>query len=308
MRVALYSRGLLPDIRAETGIQYDHHAGGILQIFENQKDLVGATTHAAWLGELGCDSRVLDPEECIALEPALAHQAARLVGGIFTAEDETGDAYKFTKQLATVSAERGVEFRYGETVTTIKADGGEVRAVKTKSGSWEADAYVISLGSYSPLILRPLGISLPIYPTKGYSITIPITGGNSAPQLSITDHENKIVYSRLGDRLRVAGTAEFAGYDTVLDENRANSISAKARDRFPVAGDFDSAKFWTGLRPMTPDGVPIIGATRYTNLYLNTGHGTLGWTMSAGSGKAVADLISGKAPEIDLTAYSAARF
>ena len=147
-----------------------------------------------------------------------------------------------------------------------------------------------------------------MFPAKGYSITVPITGCNSAPQLSITDHENKIVYSRLGDRLRVAGTAEFAGYDTVLDERRAKSISAKAQERFPGAGDFDSAEFWTGLRPLTPDGVPIVSATRYVNLYLNTGHGTLGWTMSAGSGKAIADLISGKAPEIDLTAYSAARF
>ncbi|MEE2761712.1 MAG: D-amino acid dehydrogenase [Pseudomonadota bacterium] len=308
MSIALYSRALLPDVRAETGIQYDHRAGGILQIFENQKDFVGATNHAAWLRELGCDSRVLNPADCITLEPALVQQEARLVGGIYTAEDETGDAYKFTKQLAAISAKRGVKFLYGVTVTAIETDGSKVRAVKTNNGSCRADAYVMSLGSYTPLILRPLGISLPIFPTKGYSITIPITGGNSAPHLSITDHENKIVYSRLGDRLRVAGTAEFAGYDTVLDENRAKSISAKARERFPGAGDFDSAEFWTGLRPLTPDGVPIVGATRYTNLYLNTGHGTLGWTMSAGSGKAVADLISGKAPEIDLTPYSAARF
>ena len=308
MRISLYSRELMPEIREDTGIDYDYRADGILEIYENQKDLDAGIHHSAWLRDLGCDNRVLSPDECIAVEPALAGSAENLVGGILTSEDESGDAHKFTHELAAVCAARGVDFRYGEDVRAIETDGDEVRAVRTDKRSFEADAFVVSLGSYSPLFLRPLGINLQVFPTKGYSITVPITGSNSAPKVSLTDQDNRIVYSRLGDRMRVAGTAEFNGYDTELDEGRARSIVAKARERFPSAGDFDQAELWTGLRPLTPSGVPVIGPTKYSNLYLDTGHGTLGWTMCAGSGKAIADLISGDAPDIDLAPYSVERF
>jgi D-amino-acid dehydrogenase len=308
MRICLYSRALMPEIREDTGIEYDHRPDGILQLYENSKDLEAGTRHAMWLRELGCDNQILTPEECIALEPALAQRAAYLAGGIHTATDESGDAYKFTHELAAVCQTRGVTFHYGEDIETITTDGARIGGVRTRDRTFEADAYVLSLGSYSPLFLRPLGISLPVFPTKGYSVTIPVSGDNSAPQISLTDEENRIVYSRLGDRLRVAGTAEFAGYDTVLDEARAGTILANAKARFPDAGDFGSAELWCGLRPLTPDGVPVVSATKYPNLFLDTGHGTLGWTMCAGSGKAIADLISGNTPEIDLAPYSADRF
>ncbi len=308
MRICLYSRALMPGIREDTSIEYDHCPDGILQFYENKQELDAGTRHAMWLRELGCDNQLLTRQECIALEPALTHREAHLAGGIHTATDESGDAYKFTHELAAVCQARGVSFHYGETIKAIEADGARISAARTEGATFEADAFVLSLGSYSPLFLRPLGISLPVFPTKGYSITVPVTGDNAAPKISLTDEENKIVYSRLGNRMRVAGTAEFSGYDTVLDESRAKSIVANAKARFPGAGDFDQAELWTGLRPLTPDGMPVVSATKYANLFLDTGHGTLGWTMCAGSGKAIADLISGNAPEIGLAAYSAARF
>ncbi|MBT5179913.1 MAG: D-amino acid dehydrogenase [Rhodospirillaceae bacterium] len=308
MRICLYSRALMPEIREDTGIEYDHRPDGILQIYENRNDLDSSARHAMWLRELGCDNKVLTRQECIALEPALAERADQLAGGIYTETDESGDAYKFTHELAAVCAARGVSFHYGETIEAIAADGARIGGIRTKGRTFEADAYVLSLGSYSPLFLRPLGISLPVFPTKGYSVTVPVSGLGSAPKISLTDHENRIVYSRLGDRLRVAGTAEFSGYDTELDEARARTILANAKARFPGAGDFSTAELWTGLRPLTPDGVPVVSATKYPNLFLDTGHGTLGWTMCAGSGKAIADLISGSAPEIDLAAFSIDRF
>ena len=180
--------------------------------------------------------------------------------------------------------------------------------MKTDRGECYADIFVVSLGSYSPLLLKPLNIKLPVYPTKGYSVTIPTSGHNNAPGISITDEDNKIVYSRLGNRLRVAGTAEFAGYDTKLNENRARVILNKAQAQFPNGGDFNNATFWTGLRPLTPDGMPVIGKTSIKNLYLNTGHGTLGWTMCTGSGKVISDLISGTSPEIDASSFGIKRF
>ncbi|NQV54454.1 MAG: D-amino acid dehydrogenase [Rhodospirillales bacterium] len=308
MRISLYSRGLLPDIRSDTGIEYDLETRGILQIYENQNDLEAAARHGEWLGQLGCKSEVLNKEQCIQLDSALEACADKLIGGIYTKDDESGDAYKFTANLAGICAARGVTFRYGETIEALRTQHGKIESVRTDGGNYSGDAFLMSLGSYSPLILRPLGINLPVFPTKGYSVTIPIGSGNGAPSVSLTDEENKLVYSRLGDRLRIAGTAEFSGYDTNLEERRANSILAKARQRFPSAGDFDKAEFWTALRPLTPDGMPVIGATKYDNLFMNTGHGTLGWTMCAGSGKAISDLISGAAPEIDIAAYSLDRF
>jgi D-amino-acid dehydrogenase len=231
-----------------------------------------------------------------------------IVGGVHAPDDESGDAHIFTRELARVVAERGVEFRYDVTVIGFDAEGGAITRILTNQGEMTADAYVMAFGSYSQLALRPLGIDPHIFPTKGYSVTVPTEGRNGAPTVSITDVDHKIVYSRLGDRMRVAGTAEFAGYDSTLTEDRARVVLAQAQRQFPNAGDFTKAKFWTGLRPLTPDGVPVLGRTRYGNLYLNTGHGTLGWTLAAGSGQVVADLIDSKTPVLDISRYGVDRF
>lgn len=308
MKLALYSRELMPGIRADTGIDYDLQTRGILDIYRNRKELDAAIAQAAIYRDLGCDNKILGAKACIALEPALEEKGDELVGGIHTPNDESGDAHTFTRKLALVAAHRGTEFRFGETITALEAEGDHITGVITDKGRLEADAYVVSMGSYGPLLLKKLGIRLPVYPTKGYSVTIPTGGHNGAPTISITDEDHKLVYSRLGDRLRVAGTAEITGYDTTLNEARARSILEKAKSQFSGAGDFDKATFWTGLRPLTPDGMPVIDRAKYANLFLNTGHGTLGWTLCAGSGKALADMVSGTEPDIELSGFTLDRF
>ena len=267
-----------------------------------------AVSHAARLNQLGCHNRVLSQNSCFVLEPALKESDKEILGGVHIPDDESGDAYGFTCEIARIASNSGVSFRYDETIQHLKSQNGQIHCVKTDKGECYADIFVVSLGSYSPLLLKPLNIRLPVYPTKGYSVTIPTSGRNNAPGISITDEDNKIVYSRLGNRLRVAGTAEFSGYDTKLNENRARAILNKAQAQFPNGGDFNNATFWTGLRPLTPDGMPVIGKTSIKNLYLNTGHGTLGWTMCAGSGKVISDLISGTSPEIDTSSFGIERF
>jgi D-amino-acid dehydrogenase len=214
--------------------------------------------------------------------------------------DESGDAHRFTQELARLCAARGVGFRFGSGVARIATAGGRVAGVLLESGqSVAADAYVMALGSYSPLLLRPIGISIPVYPLKGYSITIDLAEGDVAPRISLSDGAHKLVMSRLGNRLRVAGTAELTGYDTSINEVRCKAIVRRTFELFPKAGKPENARFWAGLRPGTPGGVPCIGRTRYPNLLLNTGHGTLGWTMACGSGAAVADIAGGRTPETD---------
>ena len=308
LKLALYSRELLRKIRLETEINYDVNTRGILQIYRNTKTMDGAVSHAARLNQLGCHNRVLSQNSCFILESALKESDEEILGGVHTPDDESGDAYGFTCEIARIASNSGVSFRYDETIQHLKSQNGQIHCVKTDKGECYADIFVVSLGSYSPLLLKPLNIKLPVYPTKGYSVTIPTSGRNNAPGISITDEDNKIVYSRLGNRLRVAGTAEFAGYDTKLNENRARAILNKAQAQFPNGGDFNNATFWTGLRPLTPDGMPVIGKTSIKNLYLNTGHGTLGWTMCSGSGKVISDLISGTSPEIDASSFGIERF
>jgi D-amino-acid dehydrogenase len=306
--VCLYSRDLLPQIRQDTGIQYDHLERGILQIYRNPKELEEFAKQAAVLRELGCDNRLVDEAEVHRLEPAYDTSPDKLAGAIYTPDDESGDAHKFAKELGGYAASMGVEFRYGESVQSLNKDGGKITSVTTDKGTINADAVVMSLGSYSPLFLKPLGVKLPVYPTKGYSITVPTSGYNGTPTISLTDEDHKLVFTRLGDRLRVAGTAEFNGYDTEMNEGRVTSIRDVSQKLFPNAGDYSKSEFWTALRPLTPDGVPVISGTKYDNLYLNTGHGTLGWTMCAGSGKIAADLVSGKTPEIDISGIGLNRF
>jgi D-amino-acid dehydrogenase len=281
---------------------------GILQIFRNQIQFDAAAKDAEMMTSLGCAETVFDRDGCLALEPALRDTGDAIVGGVHAPGDETGDAHIFTRELARVLAERGVSFNYDVTILRLDTERGAISRVVTTQGTLTADAYVMALGSYSQLLLAPLGIDPHIFPTKGYSVTVPTAGRNGAPSVSITDVDHKIVYSRLGDRLRVAGTAEFAGYDSSLTQDRARVILEHAQKQFPNGGDFAKAQLWTGLRPLTPDGVPVLGRTRYPNLYLDTGHGTLGWTLAAGSGQVLADLIDGKTPVLDPTRYGVDRF
>jgi len=295
-----YSRAQLLALRAETGIQYEQQTRGILRLYESRQTLDEAIGAAFLEKRHGIDLRLLTAAECVALEPALAACAGRIAGGVHAPADESGDAHKFTQDLARLCAARGVQFRYGSSIRRVEIAGGRVARVLLGNGeAIEADAYVMALGSYSPLLLRPVGISIPVYPLKGYSITIALAEGDVAPRISLSDGAHKLVMSRLGDRLRVAGTAELTGYNTAVNEVRCRAIVRRTFELFPKAGRPEDAQFWAGLRPATPGGVPCVGRTSYPNLYLNTGHGTLGWTMACGSGAAIADIVSGRKPELD---------
>ena len=297
--LGLYSRATLQALRAETGIEYDHLSRGILHFYTSQAELDAAIGPASVMREHGCDIEMLSPQQCIAIEPALAHARGILKGGSMTASDESGDAHKFTQSLARLAARRGVKFLHGRNIVGLARKGDRIAGVRLDDETLEADAYVVSLGAYSPLLTRKVGIELNIYPAKGYSATVPVADAARAYSVSLTDDEYKLVFSRLGDRLRIAGTAELNGYDTGLNEVRCRALLRRTEALFPGAGDAGRAQFWTGLRPATPSNVPYIGGTRYPNLYLNTGHGTLGWTHACGSGRALAELISGRVPEID---------
>ena len=298
LRIADYSRTSLEALRQETGIAYDQRMQGTLQLFRTQAQLDASAKDVKALNADGVPCEVLDPEGCIRQEPALAHARDKIVGGLLTPLDETGDCFKFTNALAALAADRGVAFRWGETIQRLEVAGGTVTGVVTDKGLQTADAVVLALGSYSPMLLKPLGISLPVYPVKGYSRTIPLTDAARAPESTVMDESYKIAITRLGDRIRVGGMAEISGYNNRLDPARRRTLEHSVTDLFP-GGDLSRATFWSGLRPMTPDGTPVIGATRIKGLYLNTGHGTLGWTMSSGSGRLIADLVSGRSPEID---------
>jgi D-amino-acid dehydrogenase len=303
LALALYSRTELQRLRVETGIRYEHETRGILHFHTDQKNLDRAALHAKALRQYGCEPEVKTPDECVAIEPALAHARERLAGGTFTSSDESGDAHKFTQSLAALAEGHGVRFRYGCSVERLETEEGRLVSVivhDVHDGAEEsvtADAYVVALGSYSPLLLDRVGVSIPVYPVKGYSITIPLEEGDEAPHVSLTDEAAKLVFTRLGARLRVAGTAELAGYDTELRAERCEALLRRTYDLFPRAGRAERAEHWTGLRPATPSNVPLVGRTRIPNLYLNTGHGTLGWTLACGSGKALSDILGGKRPE-----------
>ena len=304
VNLGLYSRGLLQELRAETGIEYDHLERGILHFYTSQEAFDAAQEPARIMREFGCELDMKTPEECVAIEPALARARASITGGSLTPSDESGDAHLFTQRLAALCVTAGVQFLYGHTITHVAAAGGAVSGVSVTGPDGRAalingDAYVVALGSYSPHLLAPLGIRLAIYPAKGYSVTLPVADAVLAPSVSLTDDEYKLVYSRLGDRLRIAGTCELDGYDTALNDVRCQAIIRRTEELFPGAGDVGQARYWAGLRPATPSNVPYIGKTKYANLYLDTGHGTLGWTHACGSGKAIADIVSGKTPTVD---------
>ncbi|MEO8145492.1 MAG: D-amino acid dehydrogenase [Betaproteobacteria bacterium] len=304
VKLGMYSRASLQELRRETGIHYDELTRGILHLYTDPEEFEACKAPAGLMRAMGMDRQLKTPEECAAIEPALASCKHLLAGGTYSDSDESGDAHKFTTELAGLGAQRGVLFDFGVELKRISAAGQEITGIEIlrKDGRPEtirADAYVLALGSYSPLFASTLGISLAIYPAKGYSVTMPVKDPKAAWSVSLTDDEHKLVYSRLGDRLRVAGTAELTGYNLDINTVRCEAIVKRTMDLFPDAGDPAKAQFWTGLRPSTPSNIPYIGRTKYPNLFLNTGHGTLGWTHACGSGRIVADLISGRRPEVE---------
>jgi D-amino-acid dehydrogenase len=299
--LATYSRSQLQALRAETAIAYDHLQRGILHFYTDRREYAAAVEAAELMREFGCERRTVSADECVAIEPALAAARSLLVGGDYTAADESGDAHQFTQQLAALCADRGVRFRHGVTVKKLLKAKGAIAGVLLQTATGDdlltADAYVLALGSYTPLLLRPLGIHLPVYPAKGYSATLDLAQTSVAPSVSLTDDGHKIVFSRLGQRLRIAGTAEFNGYNTELNAVRCSALMQRANQLFPELHPLGEPQFWCGLRPATPSNVPAIGRSAIPNLFLNTGHGTLGWTMACGSGAALADIVSGRKPE-----------
>ena len=308
VRLAEYSRDCLVALRKETGIAYDERSKGTLQVFRDQRQFDEAAHDIAVLERYGVPYALLDGAGCELAEPALARVRGRILGGLRLPADETGDCFKFTQALAAMALELGVKFRNGVQVTSVRADGERIHGVVTSQGELMADAFVVAMGSYSPLLLRPLGVKIPVYPVKGYSITMPVVDPSGAPESTVMDESVKVGITRLGERIRVGGTAELAGYDTTLRQERRAPLERAVSELFPHGGDLTQATFWCGLRPMTPDGTPVIGATPYRNLFLNTGHGTLGWTMSCGSARVLADIVSGRAPDISLEGLSMTRY
>ncbi|MCU6432785.1 D-amino acid dehydrogenase [Undibacterium sp. Jales W-56] len=306
--ISEYSRQTLQAVRKETGIAYDCLTKGILHFYTEQKEFDDSLPAAKLMRDLGCPRDSISADEVVRIEPALARIRDKIVGGDYTETDESGDVYKFTSGLASKAAEAGVDFQYNTSVTRLLTEGSGASAkivgveIIDASGRHQvlrADAFVMAMGSFSQPLLKPLGIHLMIYPGKGYSATYQITNPDEAPTISLTDDGYKLVVSRLGDRLRVAGTCEINGYGRDLNTARCEAITRRTRELFPDACDYENPVYWTGLRPLTPSNVPYIGKTKFSNLYLNTGHGTLGWTMGAGSGRAIADIVSGRMPEVE---------
>jgi D-amino-acid dehydrogenase len=298
--LAIYSRECLRALRSDTGIRYDELSRGILHFCTSERDFESVAGHAQAVRAMGISRHIKSARECLDIEPALRDSRAPILGGVYTPEDESGDARKFTQELARLCREKGVRFEMEKTVDALEAAGGRIECVRLGRERLRADAFVVSLGSYSPMLLKPLGIRIPVYPLKGYSVTLPLSPAHAdaAPTVSLTDEAHKIVISRLGSRLRAAGTAELTGYDASVNAVRCDAIVQRIRHLFPALGTIEPVDRWAGLRPATPDNVPIIGRTRVQNLYLNTGHGTLGWTLACGSARVLADLVSGRTPEV----------
>ena len=308
VRLAEYSRDCLRELRQATGIAYDERMQGTLQLFRSAAQLDATGADIAVLQRDGVAYELLDRAGCIGAEPALAAVRDKFVGGLRLPGDETGDCHLFTQRLAVLAARLGVRFRYHTAILSLLGDATRVTGAQTAAGPLQADAVVAALGSYTPLLLRPLGIRLPVYPVKGYSLTLTIVDAARAPESTVMDETHKVAVTRLGNRIRVGGTAELAGYTLQLHEARRRTLEHVVGDLFPGGGDAANASFWCGLRPMTPDGTPIVGATPVRGLFLATGHGTLGWTMAAGTGRVLADVISGRAPQIDLAGLTLARY
>ena len=308
VRLSEYSRDCLDELRAETGISYEGRQRGTTQLFRTQAQVDAAAKDIAVLKASGVPFELLDRDAIARVEPALASVKHKLAGALHLPNDQTGDCFMFTSRLAEMARELGVEFRFGCNIERLENDGERIAGVWIDGELERADQYVLALGSYSPQMLKPLGIKAPIYPLKGYSLTVPIANADMAPNSTILDETYKVAITRFDNRIRVGGMAEIAGHDLSLDPRRRETLEMVVGDLYPQGGDPTTGEFWTGLRPATPDGTPIIGATRYRNLFLNTGHGTLGWTMACGSGSLLADLIAKKRPQISAQGLDISRY
>ena len=308
LRLSLYARERLHQTLARESIAFTRQRTGILTLYQNQRDFGLAREHAVALRELGSEREIVDAQGCLEKEPALQHSAAPIVGGTFSPLDESGDCLAFTEALAERCQKRGVTFKFNTKVTGLKRKDWHIQCVETDQGEIEGDVYVLALGSYTPEFLQELGLKLPIYPAKGYSVTVPVKNDEGAPKMSLTSYDHKLVFSRFGNKLRVAGMLEFGGYDTELDEDRARVVLNNTLKLFPRGIEAEHAEFWTGLRPQTPDSIPVVGRGAQENLVLNAGHGMLGWTMAMGTARIAADLAGHKAPEIDINAFGWERF
>lgn len=313
MRLADHSRHCLAALRQETGIQYEQRQQGTLQLFRSQKQLDAAAQDISVLQQLGVPFELLDRDGCIRAEPGLASSAEKFVGGLRLPQDETGDCHLFTRTLEARCRELGVAFRYGCTVSELVRTGNAIAGVRLtdhhgKHQTVSADNYVLALGSYSPGLLKPLGINLPVYPVKGYSLTMPVKAYDLAPSSTIMDETYKVAITRFDERIRVGGTAELAGHNLRLRNKPLATLRMVVNDLFPGGGDMQDISYWSGLRPMTPDGTPVVGATGISNLYLNTGHGTLGWTMSCGSAQVLADVMDHRRPVINIHGLDIGRY
>jgi D-amino-acid dehydrogenase len=299
VRLAEYSRDCLVQLRKDTGIRYDERMQGTLQLFRNQKQLDGIAKDVEILQQYKVPYQVLDRAGYLRYEPALGEVQHKFVGALRLPGDETGDCFAFTNRLAEMAQALGVNFRFGVNIHGLQTDGRAMTGVATAQGLVQADRYLLALGSYSTAMLAQVGVRIPVYPVKGFSITLPITDAAKAPESTIMDETHKVAVTRLGDRIRVGGTAQLSGFDLSLNKGRRRTLEFVVTDLFPHGGDAARAEFWTGLRPMTPDGTPIVGPTQIANLWLATGHGTLGWTMAAGTGRLLADWMAGRKTEID---------
>lgn len=304
-RLCLYSQRKLREVAAETGIDYHATRKGALFLYRQPEALERAAGRIRILQDNGMDLRLLDAEATIATEPALSDARDKIAGAVFAPNDESGDSCVFTRKLAERLADQGHRFHYGTTVRRIRAELGRIVGVETSAGMMTADAYVLSLASESPKLVRKLGIDLPVYPVKGYSLTLPIGPEHRPPTICGVDEGYLVAFCRMGDQLRLTATAEFSGFNTDHEPRDFDGMIRLARDLFPNGADFERPGYWACLRPMTPEGTPIVGRSRYANLWINTGHGHMGWTMSCGTAQALADLMAGREPELDLTGMEA---
>lgn len=308
LAIANHSRDCLLALQKEHNIQFEGRQQGTLQVFRDQKQLIAIEKDIRLLEESGVRFELMNVEQCIRQEPGLAPVQDKLVGGLYLPDDATGDCYTFCQQLTELAKQHGVRFEFDTDIQAIEHQGKEITGIKTNKGTLKADRYVVALGSYSKALLAPLDIHIPVYPVKGYSLTVPILDADFAPVSTVMDETYKVALTRFDERIRVAGTAELAGFNPDIPQGRKDTIEMVVRDLFPKGGDYSQIEFWTGFRPMTPDGTPIIGATAYHNLFTNTGHGTLGWTMACGSGQLLADLISQGQGKIDASSLNVSRY
>lgn len=308
LRLAEYSRDCLRQLRSEAHLEYEQRSGGTLQLFRTRAQFEAAQRDIAVLEKSAVPFELLGPRDLAGAEPALARVQHKLAGGLRLPNDETGDCHLFTQRLAKAAEKLGVTFLFDHEIVGLEARGGRISSVRTKTDVMTADAFVVACGSHSRALVAPLGLDIPVYPVKGYSLTVPIADASASPVSTVLDETYKIAITRFDDRIRVGGMAEIVGFDKSLPARRRATLEMVANDLFPSAGSTAQAQFWTGLRPMTPDSTPIVGASEYRNLFINTGHGTLGWTMACGSGQLIADLVTGYRPAIRTDGLDLSRY